>query len=326
MPNVRTLLFLLGGTIGALFLLLAARSVDWADFARLIRGAHPAQLVFAAICLLCYYGVKAERWKHLMTPFARATGRELQPVVVAGLAGNYLLPHFGEIARAILAGRKFGAPPSAFMGPIAIERFFDFLALLAIVVVVLVPLGGIDRDIRAASFAAAAFCAILLAGVVLFLLRTEACIGLASRMLAPISRKLAKFVAYHLRHGRTGLGSIGAPWLLVKIFSWSVLMWLTVLGCIEFSLRTVGAPAAFAGAVSVLLLSVVGLALPAAPGHIGTLQLAFTVGLAPFGVPLETAFAASVVYNVLMVVPTVLLGLPGLRRAGTALHERFTAR
>jgi uncharacterized membrane protein YbhN (UPF0104 family) len=88
----------------------------------------------------------------------------------------------------------------------------------------------------------------------------------------------------------------------------------------------VGVPVTLGSATATLLLNVIGLTLPAAPGHVGTVQLAFIVGLAPFGVAREPAFAASVVYNFLMVVPTVLLGLPGLRRAGTELRERLAAR
>jgi uncharacterized membrane protein YbhN (UPF0104 family) len=323
MPGRRTLLLLLGAALGALFLYLAARRLDWAAFAAEIGRAHPGQIVLALVCLFCYYGVKAERWKHLVSPFARATGRELQPAVLAGLAGNYVFPHVGEIARAVLAGRRFGAPPSAFLSTIAIERFFDFLSLLAIVLAVLLPLGRIDHEIRVASYAAAAFSAVLLAGVALFLFRTEACIGVARRMLAPFSKKIANVAAYHLGHARVGLGALGAPWLLTRIFGWSVLQWFAILGCIVFSLRAVGAPATLPEVVSVLLLNVIGLTLPAAPGHVGTVQLAFTAGLAPFGVGQEEALAASVIYNVLMVVPTLILGLPGLRRAGAALRERL---
>jgi len=90
-----------------------------------------------------------------------------------------------------------------------------------------------------------------------------------------------------------------------------------------FSLRAVDVSVTLAGAVSVLLLNVIGLTLPAAPGHVGTIQLAFLVGLAPFGVPKEEAFAASVIYNFLMFVPTMVLGFPGLRRAGEVLRERL---
>src|SRR5688572_3369728 len=198
MPGRRALLLLLGAGFGALFLFLAVRRLDWAAFASEIGHARPGQVALGLVCLFCFYGVKAERWKHLVAPFARTSGRDLQPAVLAGLAGNYILPHVGEIARAVLAGRRLGVPASALLGSIAIERFFDFLALLAIVAAVLLPLGRLDDDIRTAGVAAAAFCAVLLAGVVLFLFRTQACILTLRRILAIGSPKLANEVAYHL--------------------------------------------------------------------------------------------------------------------------------
>lgn len=326
MPGRRALLLLLGAALGALFLFLAVRTLDWGAFAAEISRAHVGQIALGVACLFAFYGVKAERWKHLISPFVHASGRALQPAVLTGLAGNYVFPHFGEIARAVLAGRLLGAPPSAFLGSIAVERFFDFLALLVIVLLVLLPLGDVDDEIRSASFAVAGFCAILLAGVVLFVLRSEACIAVAQRLLTPLSPRFSNLVTYHLRHSLVGLGAIRAPRLLARIFGWSVLQWITILGCIVFSLRAVDAPVSIAGAVAVLLLNVIGLTLPAAPGHVGTVQLAFIAGLRPFGVEAEEAFAASVIYNVLMVVPTVVLGLPGLRRAGVDLRGRLTDR
>ena len=323
MPGRRALLLFLGAALGALFLYLAVRRLDWTAFSAEIGRAHPGQIALGVVCLFTYYGVKAERWKHLVAPFAKASGRALQPAVLAGLAGNYIFPHVGEIARAVLAGRLLSVPPSAFLGSIAIERFLDFFTLLVILLVVMPPLGGIDDEIRVASFAVASLCGILLAGVVLFVFQTEACISFARRLLAPFSDRLANIAVYHLRHVRVGLGAIGAPRLLVRIFGWSMLQWVAVLGCIVFSLRAVDAPVTIAGSVSVLLLNVIGLTLPAAPGHVGTVQLAFIAGLAPFGVAHAEAFAASVIYNVLMVVPTVLLGIPGLRQAGMELRARL---
>ena len=93
-----------------------------------------------------------------------------------------------------------------------------------------------------------------------------------------------------------------------------------------FSMRAVDAPGLDRGATATLLLNVIGLTLPAAPGHVGTVQLAFIVGLAPFGVAARRPSRPRSIYNVLMVVPTVILGLPGLRRAGAELRERLAAR
>jgi glycosyltransferase 2 family protein len=323
MPGRRALVLLFGAALGALFLYLAVRRLDWPAFSAALSRAHAAPILAGLACLLAYFLLKALRWRYLVEPFARASTRELLPAVLAGLAGNYVFPHVGEIARAVLASNRLGTPPGALLGSIAIERLFDFLALLVMVLAVLLPLGGVDDDIRTASVAVAALCAAILAAVVLFVLRTDACLAIARRALSPFSGGLADAAAYHLGQARVGLGAIAAPRLLVPIFGLSVLQWLAILGCVAFSLRAVDVSVTLAAAVSVLLLNVIGLTLPAAPGHVGTVQLAFIVGLAPFAVPQEQAFAASVVYNFLMVVPTVVLGFPGLRRAGEALRERL---
>ena len=169
-------------------------------------------------CLLAYYGVKALRWRYLIAPFAHARARELLPAVLAGLAGNYVFPHFGEIARAVLAGRRLNAPPGALLGSIAIERFFDFLALLVFVLVVLLPLGrhAMTRSARRA----------LRRDPVRGPARRRRAVRVPHRGLprvrapaaAPLSPAARETAVYHLRQARVGLGAIGAPRLLAPIF------------------------------------------------------------------------------------------------------------
>jgi uncharacterized protein (TIRG00374 family) len=325
MPVRRAYVLAFGAILGALFLFFAVRTVDWRAFAAAISRASLRELALGGGCLLACFWVKALRWRCLVAPFAQARARDLLPAVLAGLAGNYVFPHAGEIPRAVLAGLRLGAAPGALLGSIAVERFFDFLALL-VIVLVLLPFGGAGDDVRIASLAVAGLCAAILAAVVLFVVRTDACLRLARGLLEPVSRRLAESAAHHLGQARTGLAAIQAPRLLLPIFGLSALQWILIAGCVAFSLRAVGAPVTAASAAAVLLLNVIGLTLPAAPGHVGTVQLAFIVGLAPFGVPQEAALAGSVVYNFLMVAPAVVLGFPGLRRAGAQLRERLLAR
>ena len=323
MPGRRAYILILGAALGAVFLYLAVRQLDWHAFYGTLAHAHAGQVALGLACLFAYFAVKALRWRFLIEPFAKARTRELLPAVVAGLAGNYVFPHVGEFARAVLASLRLETPPGALLGSIAIERFFDFLTLLVIVLVVMLPLGGMDENIRSASLFVAILCVAILASAVLFVFQTETCLAITRRLFAPFSRTLAERAIYHLGQARVGLGAIGAPRLLVPIFGLSLLQWLVFLGCVVFSLRAVDVSVTLPSAVAVLLLNVIGLTLPAAPGHVGTVQIAFIVALAPFGVTQEHAFAASVVYNFLIVVPTVILGFPGLRQAGTALRARL---
>ncbi len=128
-----------------------------------------------------------------------------------------------------------------------------------------------------------------------------------------------------LRAASTGLGAIASPRLFIPIFLLSALQWTLIVAAMTCSLKAVAAPVSLAGAVSAMLWNVIGLTLPAAPGHVGTVQLAFVLGLSPFGVTQADALAGSVIYNCLAVVPTVILGLSGLRHAGMELRARLSA-
>ena len=325
MPGRHTILFL-GALLGSLFLYLAVRTIDWHAVIFTLRHAHPGYVALGLAFLLVYFGVKALRWRFLVRPFVRATTLQLLPPVLAGLAGNYMFPHAGEIPRAVLAAQRLDASVSALFASIAIERIFDFLAILVVALAILVPVGRMSADIQTASYFVGALCAGMLIAVVLFLFRTEACLRLAERMLSRVSRRLSAGVLTQLRAAGAGLGAIATPRLLGPVFLLSVIQWLLVTGVVACSLKAVAAPVTLAAAVSALLLNVIGLTLPAAPGHVGTVQLAFIVGLAPFGVTRSDALAGSIIFNVLTVVPTVILGLPALRRAGLELRARLTGR
>ncbi len=322
----RRAILILGALLGSLFLYLAVRKVDWTTFIATLGHAHPGYVVMGLLSILAFFGVKAWRWRYLISPFAQASTRELLPPVLAGLAGNYMLPHVGEIARAVLVSQRVNAPVSALLASVAIERLFDFFVILLIVLAVLEPVGRMSAEIQTASYVVGALCAGILAAVVVFLFRTEACLRFAERLLSLVPERLSANVLTQLRAASTGLGAIARPRLLVPIFLLSFLQWMLIAAAMTCSLKAVHAPVTLAGAVSVLLWNVIGLTLPAAPAHVGTVQLAFMLGLSPFGVSHADAFAGSVIYNCLAVVPSLTFGLSGLRRAGSELSARLTRR
>jgi glycosyltransferase 2 family protein len=319
----RTILFL-GALLGACFLYLALDSLDWAALAAQLRRFQWLYLVPILVALLGYFAVKAKRWECLLRPLARASAEKLLRPVVAGIAGNYLLPHAGDVARSLLAGRKLHLPLTALLATVVIERVFDFLALLVITVVIMIPAGQLSPEIRIACWSVGFFCAVVLAFIVGFLAHKDACLRLAGRLMARAPTRTRERVMHQLRAAADGLGAIARPRLLLPVLFLSILQWLLILACVALSLRSIGVSFTLVAASSVLLLNVIGLTLPAAPGHLGTVQLAFVIGLAPFGVPQTDAIAGSLIYNVATVVPALLLGAKGLRDAWRILHRRLT--
>src|SRR6188508_3546525 len=81
MPGRRAFLLLAGAALGALFLWLAVRKLDWAEFGAALSHANAGDIALGLACLGAYYVLKALRWSYLVEPFAQARTRELMPAV-----------------------------------------------------------------------------------------------------------------------------------------------------------------------------------------------------------------------------------------------------
>jgi uncharacterized protein (TIRG00374 family) len=321
----RRIIVLVGVPLGALFLYLAVRSLDFATVAATLRRVHVADVIGVAVAVYLYLLFKAMRWRYLILPLAPATTADLMPAVCAGNAGNLIFPHAGEIARAMVASRRLDVPTSALLASVAIERLFDFLTLLLIVLVVLVPVGRMSPDMLLASEVIGALAIAILGVAAAFIFRAEDCLRFVRWILTPLGTRAREGILREIRAGTAGLNSIARPGLFLPILLFSLLQWLMIIACVALSITAVDVSVTLASATSVLVLNVIGLTLPAAPGHVGTVQLSFTVALAPFGVAHADAFAASVVYTVCMIATAIAFGLPSLHKAGMKMRRLLDA-
>ncbi len=302
-----------GVLLGALLLTLVVRGIEWAAVGGALRQANAPDLLLGLGSILTFMVVKALRWRHLVSPFADTTTWQLLPAIFAGTAGNSLVPHAGELVRVVVARRRVAAEASTLMGTIAIERMLDFVALLVIALAVLIPLGAMTERVRVATWVLAAFGAAILAAALLVTFRTESVVNWIEQRLARLRPAPRDRVLHEVRLGVEGLGSLREPHLLTVVLALSITQWLLIAATIFFSLRAVGLVPEPVAVTSVLLMSVVGVTLPTAPGYIGTVQAAFVLGLAPFGTVAANAVAASVVYNFLIIVPVWMVAIPHLQ-------------
>ena len=71
----RVPLLLLGAALGALFLFLAFRSLDWREFGAALADARLADIALLLACLFAFFAIKSLRWTFVIAPFARARAR-----------------------------------------------------------------------------------------------------------------------------------------------------------------------------------------------------------------------------------------------------------
>jgi len=312
---------LLGTLLGAVFLAIAGWTVDWPRLRVALTQADPvyAALIVPAVAL--YLLTKAARWSVLIRPIRTTRTAALFGAVCAGNAGNYVVPHFGELLRVMIAGDRLQVARSALLGSIAVERLFDFAALALVAAALLVPGGRLSVETTGAMWILGLISVALAAAILAFIVWTEPLIRVIEGRTRALPAKIRTFLVRILRNGAPGLAMMRSPGLVIPVLTLSILQWAFIGISVAMSLRSIGIGASAAAVSAVVLLNVVGLILPAAPGHVGTIQLSFAVALREFGVPWETAIAASIVYNTIVVGVVMTLGVPAISRAGLRVGE-----
>jgi len=198
----------LGILLSGVFLWLALRNTNPADIKQAFARASLWPMIPMFTCLFGFYWLKAIRWRLLLSPVHPVTTGQLVPAMMAGAAGNNLLPaHLGEIVRIFYANNKLGIPKSTVLATLVLERVLDIIVVLGLLAFafvagdfsrVLVGAGGLLLLI---AIVAGAFC------VVLTLYNDRIC-TLLSHLLKPVSAQLRHKIIAQIRHLGSGLASL----------------------------------------------------------------------------------------------------------------------
>lgn len=189
-----------------------------------------------------------------------------------------------------------------------VERFFDLSGLLVLTAIVLWKTPQVPP---AYSFAGQVLLLMIIAGyavVLLILARRDTAQRIVEKLLSWLPAKAASFFAGIFRRLVDGLGIMASFRQALLIFVYSVLLWtvfsfLTYLFLLAFSID-----APFLVAVTIQVFICFGVALPSAPGFIGTFHAACRYALALFGIQAVVAVSFATVYHLFSLLSCLLLG------------------
>ena len=309
----RLIAALTGLTVGGVFLVLAFRGTPPAAVWQLLRaGDWGLPAAIALVSTAAFVLAKTARWRLLLgSPFDAGLAA-LAPPVLAGLALNALVPHSGEFVRAVSLQRRCGRAPTAVLSSIVAERVFDLFGVLLLGAY---ALGSVHASHEIAT-------ALRLIGMVAGVLATLIVVALAfpavvtraaGALVRPLTQRVRAFVAAQVAAALVGLQPVRSLRISAAVLAWSIVQWLAVAGAVYGCAAVVGLAIDSSATCLVVVGIVVAFLLPNAPGYAGSVQVAFLVTLKPLGVADEAALAASVVYQLLMVLPLVVTGLACLR-------------
>lgn len=296
-------------TIGLLWLFVS--NIDLREVARHIRQARPLYIIAAVIVTMVTYGVRATRWRVLLTPIGRARYRTAFRTTVIGFAATFLLPgRVGEVLRPFLLARTEGLNAMSTFATIIVERLLDMCTVLLLFDVAIAASGvEVGPEVRAAGIVAAIVSVIGLALLFLFAGHPERLGRWTTRLARRLPERFAEKAGRFVQTFAEGLKILRSPAHLALAIAWSVPLWVSIAFGIWLTSRAFDLTFSFVGSFLVMGYLLVGVSLPT-PGGAGGFHTLYLLALTQiFGADPDVAGAAAIVLHAVSFVPVTLLGL-----------------
>lgn len=300
----------LGFIIGAVFLYLTLRQIDFAATYQYIRQASLSWLALAVLVYSTAFFVRAVRWKFLIAPLKEWPAVRLFSYLILGFFMNNTLPlRLGEIIRAHITGQKVGIPRSSALATIVVERLFDGLSYVCLFLVTITFMEFPGQTRATFMSAGAAF----LVGMIVFFLMArnkEFAIRIFNKLPLPFRfRDRIQSIFANFLGGLKIFGHFGA---LARILALSLVVW-TIEG---FVFLMVGwafhLDLTIFQCFLVMIIIASGSILPTAPGYVGTVEFLGVLGLSFIGIDKNQAFGYIIVLHLLQLTTIAFWGIRSL--------------
>jgi uncharacterized protein (TIRG00374 family) len=298
--------------VSAAALLLAIRWSGWAPLLAVLRQVDYFVLVPAAAIYLISMAARALAWQVILG--GRASLLRMLAALNQGYLMNNLLPwRMGELGRAILLGRRPGLSPAMVLSSIVVERLYDMSLAVALLLALSPVAFGASWAPRAALVGGLAV--ILALGVLwLALARPQAIEWMLRRLPGGLGRWQGLW-----DNLRAGLASLRDARQLLAGFGWMVLSWALAGAEYWLVLRAFVPEAQATWALLALCVTLLGVAIPSAPGYIGVFEASAVAALAVFHVDSSIALGYALILHGLHFGMTTLLGAAALAGEGETL-------
>jgi uncharacterized protein (TIRG00374 family) len=297
-------------------LVVAFRGTDFRRVLVLMREANYWWIALNVAILLASHALRALRWRYLLHPIKPNIGmRSLFSAVMVGYMMNNLLPRAGELARPYAVGKMEGFSKTAAFGTIVVERLIDtasFLVLVAVVPLVYDgPLNASFPWLRDTGAVATAVTVLLFFGMALLMFRRDWTDRLLALLLRLLPQRLARRSRDRVHSFLDGLLFIKTPRNFLAIVVLSILIWFlyVVMTFVAFFAFGIEQQLGFGGALVVLAIQSIGIAIPT-PGGTGGYH-AFTAQtlIRLFAVDSAVAVSYATVTHAASFVVVTLIGL-----------------
>jgi len=253
--------------------------------------------------------LRSYRWGVMLQPMEKIDQLSLFSVTSVGFLAIASIPaRIGELARPYLISKRSSIRMSSALGTILVERVFDSFTVLAFAMIVLfftdLPPWMIKSSIIFFLLAL-----VMLCFIIFLILRRDAALKLINGILSKLPGKFAHKIDELIHHFIDGFQIITNIKLFLYLFFLSALIWLVDVLAIYILLESFGFGLPIMASFVLMIILIVGIAIPTAPGYIGNWHFACVLALSLFGLAKAEALSFALVYHFLSMIIVVVLGV-----------------
>jgi len=319
----RAIQLILGLAVSAVCIWLSMKDVRLAEVWDVLRGA--SLIGFAAVCMVTIFGfwLRAIRWRmFIQSPRSLSTDALFSATMIGFMANNVLPFRLGEFVRPWALSRRVGLSKSMLLATVVVERAIDMLTLLAIFGISLIihPIAETSeagRMVQGGAKVLLAAC-VLLTVLVVALERNRA---LAQQVIGMAPERVRPRVAALADRFLDGFALFRDLGRLLQVFALSFAMFMCFAVALAVSMWSLQIHVPWYAGLIMLVVTAIGIMVPAAPGYVGTLNYACIVGLALFGVGKNQSAPFGWFYFFSQWLPITAVGLFYLNREGLSLKS-----
>ncbi|HET9496042.1 MAG TPA: lysylphosphatidylglycerol synthase transmembrane domain-containing protein [Chloroflexia bacterium] len=326
----------LGLLVSAVCLYFVVRGVQWSEVVRHLSEIDLPLFLLSMLLMLAAYFLMTWRWRFLLDPLdapslpapdnargSRYTLPDLYGKMMTGYFFNAFFPaRAGDLVRAYLLGRKTGMRKTTVLATIVIEKAFDGIALLLMLLLSLMLLPTVTTEDSAAispdllAWVAGIGLVAALGGLALFYRFSDRLARVVERFFAitPFPGWMERLAVRLIETFAGGLHVFKSPRPLALAGGISLLVWVVVAGMFLVALQSFRTPfppelVSPAGLLFMTALVNLGLLVPALPGNVGTYEALVVAAMAVFRADKELAVAFALIFHVGQLVVTLMVGV-----------------
>jgi len=302
--------------ISAIGLFIAFRGIEWQNFIHELGTINLFWYIAGMLGMVVILFIRAMRWRIFLLPMGSFSTIKLYKGTIAGFFTNYILPfRIGEVVRAYITGQYIEKKGTVLIPSIIIERMIDGISFFLFVVIFsfFIDLPLSDKQILIVRI-------LLIAILVLFFVAIFLYYRLRDKITLFLEKKEGKVANFFkdLHDGMQALYKVKHP---IKIIIYSFSIWFITGLTYWAGIKACHIELGFIEAYILMVSAMIAIAIPAAPGFVGTFHAAIVATLVALNIDKSTAASYAFLQHLIGLIPICLFGFIHFLEANVSFKD-----